>query len=417
MAEVKGGNAFPSLPTTAGTKRKRESKSMPKFYAVRVGKQPGIYHSWAECLDQVKGFHKAVFKSFTSLSEAEAFWKNESDGKDQKITKWYGVQCGRNPGVYTDWQDVLDQIRGWKGPKHRGFKTRTEAERFVAEGRLEIPMGSIEQGEPAPKKAKSSKKKAGKDEPSPAPVFIDQDEYEAGLAPLPDDASDEFDDDIILDPITDSVRYKTREERTRYTYQAVRPVSSAPIRIYTDGSSLSNGKANAWGGVGVYFGPADGRNISEPLPGAKQTNQRAELAAMARALEVAPKDRKIVIVSDSKYAIDCVTDWFRNWRNNGWVSTSRKAVENKDLVEKVITLLEQRLALNRHRGGHDAGESQYGSGVVVRDAKMEQRAYWDRGPAGVRFEWVKGHASDEGNSAADELAVAGARAAQQFGVR
>lgn len=404
--------ALTSAPAT-GTKRKRETKSsMPKFYAVRVGKEPGIYHTWAECLNQVRGFPKAMFKSFTSLTDAEAFVNNEGDIKDTKPTKFYGVRSGRNPGVYTSWQDVLDQITGWKGPKHRGFKTRTEAEQYVAEGQAalaaaaaDVPVGSIEAGEPAQKKAKSSKKKGNgiKEENSPPPS-LDQGEYPPGEAPLSRDAQDDFDEDIVLDPATDGARYKTREERQAYTYQVARPVQDAPIRIYTDGSSLSNGQANAWGGVGVYFGPADRRNISEPLQGTKQTNQRAELTAIVRALEVAPKDRKIVIVSDSKYAIDCVTDWFHNWQRNGWVNAAKKPVENKDLVQKILDMLEERFRLNKHRMDDEEDSP-----------SPDKRAHWDRGPGGVRFEWVKGHAKDEGNNAADSLAVAGARAAQDMG--
>lgn len=41
-----------------GTKRKRSTE--PKFYAVRVGYQPGVYHTWRDCLEQVKGFKKAM---------------------------------------------------------------------------------------------------------------------------------------------------------------------------------------------------------------------------------------------------------------------------------------------------------------------------------------------------------------------
>lgn len=46
-----------SIASSVGTKRKRGE---PKFYAVRVGHNPGVYHSWAECLEQVKGFKKAT---------------------------------------------------------------------------------------------------------------------------------------------------------------------------------------------------------------------------------------------------------------------------------------------------------------------------------------------------------------------
>lgn len=42
------------MNTTAGTKRKRVP-SEQKFYAVAKGKKPGVYYTWEECLDQVRG--------------------------------------------------------------------------------------------------------------------------------------------------------------------------------------------------------------------------------------------------------------------------------------------------------------------------------------------------------------------------
>lgn len=44
-----------------------------KFYAVKVGKTPGIYLTWNECEEQTKGFSGAVYKSFPSLEEAEHY--------------------------------------------------------------------------------------------------------------------------------------------------------------------------------------------------------------------------------------------------------------------------------------------------------------------------------------------------------
>lgn len=44
--------------TTSSLKRKRGNDL--KFYAVKVGKVPEIYHSWADCIDQVKGFPGAI---------------------------------------------------------------------------------------------------------------------------------------------------------------------------------------------------------------------------------------------------------------------------------------------------------------------------------------------------------------------
>lgn len=44
-----------------------------KFYAVKSGRTPGIYHSWEECKQMVDGFPGAVYKSFRTMEEAEQF--------------------------------------------------------------------------------------------------------------------------------------------------------------------------------------------------------------------------------------------------------------------------------------------------------------------------------------------------------
>lgn len=48
------------------------------FYAVRVGKQPGIYDNWTECKKNVNGFKRAEFHKFKTLNEAEEYlYQNE----------------------------------------------------------------------------------------------------------------------------------------------------------------------------------------------------------------------------------------------------------------------------------------------------------------------------------------------------
>ena len=44
-----------------------------KYYAVKVGKTPGIYSTWSECEEQIKGFPGALYKGFATLDEAEKF--------------------------------------------------------------------------------------------------------------------------------------------------------------------------------------------------------------------------------------------------------------------------------------------------------------------------------------------------------
>lgn len=47
------------------------------FYAVRKGKTTGIFETWEECQEQVKGFSSASYKSFESRAEAEE-WLSEA---------------------------------------------------------------------------------------------------------------------------------------------------------------------------------------------------------------------------------------------------------------------------------------------------------------------------------------------------
>lgn len=51
-----------------------------KFYAVKRGRNVGIYRTWAECQKQVNHYSNASFKSFASMSDAMAFmgWKKST---------------------------------------------------------------------------------------------------------------------------------------------------------------------------------------------------------------------------------------------------------------------------------------------------------------------------------------------------
>ena len=49
------------------------SEKKKQYYAVRSGREPGIYRTWEECKAQVDGYAKAQYKGFVSLEEAEAY--------------------------------------------------------------------------------------------------------------------------------------------------------------------------------------------------------------------------------------------------------------------------------------------------------------------------------------------------------
>ncbi len=50
-----------------------------KYYAIKVGRKPGIYTTWDEAKAQVAGFKGAIYKSFPTMEEAQAFAKDDGE--------------------------------------------------------------------------------------------------------------------------------------------------------------------------------------------------------------------------------------------------------------------------------------------------------------------------------------------------
>lgn len=55
-----------------------------KYYAVRRGRKPGVYRTWAETQAQVTGYSGAQYKSFTSASAADAFMQGQATSSTPK---------------------------------------------------------------------------------------------------------------------------------------------------------------------------------------------------------------------------------------------------------------------------------------------------------------------------------------------
>ena len=110
--------------------------------------------------------------------------------------------------------------------------------------------------------------------------------------------------------------------------------------VFTDGSCLNNGTKYASGGIGVYFGDDDPRNLSEKLNGEKQTNNRAELTAVIRALQETTCSLKIC--TDSMYVQKGITLWIKKWEHNNWKTSKNTDVENKDLWQLLQYLIKDR---------------------------------------------------------------------------
>lgn len=197
-------------------------------------------------------------QSFPTVEEANSFLTGKSVSSPQggggatpseaEPSRFYAVQRGHVPGVYSDWAKAQEQIRGFTRPRYKKFSTRAQAEEFVRLGQgpgsttSTTTTGSLP-GAPG-MTAENPRDENGVELP-------------AGTGPLPPGAEDGFDPNIVLDPSSGKVVYKTKEQKA-----ATKAMPTAPpgmLRIYTDGSALRNGSNGARAGVGVYFGPGDSR--------------------------------------------------------------------------------------------------------------------------------------------------------------
>ena len=97
---------------------------MAKFYAVKKGKKTGIFSTWDECKEQVTGFKGAVYKSFKTLSEAEAFLEKNEE-KIENIEEVDGVYAyidgsfDRVSGIYGSGVVIVDGDKKYEY-KHAG---------------------------------------------------------------------------------------------------------------------------------------------------------------------------------------------------------------------------------------------------------------------------------------------------------
>jgi ribonuclease HI len=107
--------------------------------------------------------------------------------------------------------------------------------------------------------------------------------------------------------------------------------------VYTDGACSKNGTGDASAGIGIFFGENDPRNVSAKLLG-KQTNNLAELTAIVQAHDIIQPDistgKKVVIVTDSEYAIKCVSTYGEKCYKQNW----NVDIPNKDLVKTAYEL-------------------------------------------------------------------------------
>lgn len=118
--------------------------------------------------------------------------------------------------------------------------------------------------------------------------------------------------------------------------------STQPYTIVIDGSVDTNPGP---GGYAAIIVNAKGEEIAV-LRGREPdtTNNRAELQAAILGLEGAESlgpeaiPGAVIMITDSQYVRNGITTWIPKWKKNGWLTSDKKPVKNRDLWEKLDRL-------------------------------------------------------------------------------
>jgi len=241
---------------------------------------------------------------------------------------FYAVKEGRKRGVYSNWSEAEAQVKGFKGAVHQKFASKLDAERYLT--------GT------GPTSSNSQKR------------------------PAQDDGN--------------------RNDSKRKSSSGGSTATSTQRTVFCDGSALGNGTKGSVAGIGVFWGDAIGTaNLSERLPGTIQTNNRAEMFAVARILESDPTPHlPLTIATDSQYTINVFSTWVMKWKHNGWTTgLNKEPVKNKDMILYILSLIALR---------------------PVSTTPSQTRTP----KSNISFMKVKAHVGIYGNEQADRFAKAGA---------
>ncbi len=133
------------------------------------------------------------------------------------------------------------------------------------------------------------------------------------------------------------------------------------VEIFSDGACSGNPGVGGYGII-LRSGSRE-KELSGCYP--MTTNNRMELTAVIKAIEMLKRPCRIKIVTDSNYVVQGMTSWISRWIKNNWKNTQKREVINRDLWEKLYHLTHV----------HD-----------------------------IKWEWVKGHDGSPENERCDMLA-------------
>ena len=153
------------------------------------------------------------------------------------------------------------------------------------------------------------------------------------------------------------------------TLKNLPPESKPRLTAYTDGACSGNPGPGGWGAVLYYQGLQQDLSGGNP----QTTNNRMEMSAAIGVLEALPHSSYIEIYTDSQYLRDGITRWMVNWKKNGWMTSDKKPVKNKDLWLQLDELSTQHEVVWHWIKGHSGHPENEYADALARNAIIAQR--------------------------------------------
>lgn len=195
--------------------------------------------------------------------------------------KYYVVWKGRKTGIFATWVECKTQVDGFPNARYKSFPTLESAKSAFA----------------SKSSVKETKLKVTKQNNKPKLPPLSQKQIE----------------DMLFD-----------------------------VKIFTDGACDPN-PGEAGTGLAVY----ENNVLSELWYGLYQsfgTNNTAELHGLNQALLLAKEKLlsglSVAIFCDSKYSIDCITKWAKNWEKKGWTKSGGE-IKNLDIIKPAYDLYQE----------------------------------------------------------------------------
>ena len=125
------------------------------------------------------------------------------------------------------------------------------------------------------------------------------------------------------------------------------------FRFYADGAASNNGRRNCTAAYGVYAPQLSPSRYNGAVR-TQASNQRAELVAIQRALELMQENAIShgIIVTDSAYAMNCLTKWHKQWEKNAFHTQNGKPVKHADVIRDCLERLQKLHVRFQHVRSH-----------------------------------------------------------------